>query len=81
MDRNWEMFRESHNAPVEIPAMYVGGAEDPTVKLGSPSEFEHMQDRVKDLREMTLLPGAGHFIQQESPAALNDLLLRFLAGL
>ncbi|MFT4614420.1 MAG: pimeloyl-ACP methyl ester carboxylesterase [Bacteroidia bacterium] len=81
MDRNWELYKRSANALVEIPAMYVGGAEDPTVKLGSPSEFEHMQDRVKDLRAMELLPGAGHFIQQESPVALNDLLLKFLDSL
>lgn len=81
MDRNWELYSSSRNAAVEIPAMYVGGAEDPTVKLGSPTQFDHMQDRVKDLRGMELLPGAGHFIQQESPTALNGLLLEFLASL
>ena len=33
------------------------------------------------LRGMTLLPDAGHFIQQEQPALLNALLLEFLASL
>jgi pimeloyl-ACP methyl ester carboxylesterase len=28
-----------------------------------------------------LLPGAGHWIQQERPAQVNQLLLEFLAGL
>jgi pimeloyl-ACP methyl ester carboxylesterase len=28
-----------------------------------------------------LVPGAGHWIQQERPAETNEALLRFLAGL
>ncbi len=81
MDLNWELGREQAHAPVEVPALYVGGAEDPVVKLGDPGEFAHMRRLVKDLRCEKLLPGAGHFIQQESPEALNRLLLDFLENL
>ena len=81
MDLNWELNRAIAHAPVEVPALYVGGAEDPTVKLGDPEEFAHMQRLVKDLRCMELLPGAGHFIQQESPDELNALLLQFVRRL
>ena len=51
------------------------------VKLGSPAEFEHMAERVVDLRGMDLVPGAGHFVKQEQPAAVNDRLLSFLESL
>ncbi len=33
------------------------------------------------MREFSLVPGAGHWIQQERPAETNEALLRFLAGL
>ena len=81
MDRNWDMFRDTAHAEVTVPALFVGGAEDPVVKMGSDEDFKHMQALVKDLRGMELLQGAGHFIQQEQPAALNRLLLRFLDSL
>ena len=81
MDRNWELFRDSAHAPVEIPTLFVGGQEDPVVKLGSPEEFDNMRRLVPDLRVDELLPGAGHFIQQEAPAALNRLLVKFLDSL
>jgi pimeloyl-ACP methyl ester carboxylesterase len=31
-----------------------------------------------DLRGIELIPGAGHFVQQEQPEAFNRALLRFL---
>ena len=75
------MFRSSAHATVEIPALFVAGEEDPVVKLSGPETFANMRKRVKDLRGLELLPGAGHFIQQEQPEALNRLLLGFLAKL
>jgi pimeloyl-ACP methyl ester carboxylesterase len=33
------------------------------------------------LREVTLVAGAGHFVQQEQPQAVNAALLRFLGSL
>ena len=81
MDHNWLMFGDTRTAEVCLPALYIGGAEDPTVKLGSEADFEVMHQRVKDLRGLHLLPGSGHFLQQEQPQQLNALLLEFLAGL
>ena len=40
-----------------------------------------MNGWVTDLRDSTVLEGAGHWVQQERPAEVNDALLRFLAGL
>ena len=81
MDYNWRLFRASAHADVHLPAAFIGGAEDPVVQLGSAAEFTHMRKHVKDLRIDTLLPNAGHFVQQEQPAPLNALLLEFLQGL
>ena len=81
IDRNWTLYRDSAHAPVEIPALFIGGQEDPVVKLGSPAEYAHMRERVVDLRGMDLLPGAGHFVQQEAADAVNTRIVGFLDSL
>ena len=40
-----------------------------------------MRARVPDLRDVAMVPEAGHLIQMESPTEVNSLLLRFLAAL
>jgi pimeloyl-ACP methyl ester carboxylesterase len=40
-----------------------------------------MQGWVTDLRTEIVVPGAGHWIQQQEPDAVNAALLDFLAGL
>ena len=81
MDYNWRLTRATAHAEVLVPTLFVGGAEDPVIKLAGDAPLDHMRDKVKDLRGVELLPDAGHFIQQEQPAQLNRLLLEFLAGL
>ena len=39
-----------------------------------------MHALVSELREVVLIPGAGHLVQLEQPAAVTGHLLRFLAG-
>ena len=39
---------------------------------------EAMDGLVTDLREAIVVEGAGHWIQQQAPDAVNDALLRFL---
>jgi len=81
MDKNWHMFRQSAHADVELPTLFVIGEDDPVYKLSTPETFTNMRERVKDLRGLELLPGSGHFVQQEQPEALNTLLVDFLASL
>ena len=81
MDRNWGLFRDSAAAVVAVPTLWVGGKEDPVITLAGDDPFRSMRERVCDLRALELLPRAGHFIQQESPDALNKLLVQFLVSL
>ncbi len=81
MDRNWELQRERAHAEVCVPTLFVGGEEDPVIKLAGDAPLDNMREKVKDLRGLDLLPGAGHFIQQERPDLLNPLLLKFLRRL
>jgi pimeloyl-ACP methyl ester carboxylesterase len=81
MDRNWELQRERAHAEVPVPTLFVCGEEDPVITLAGNDPLATTRDKVRDLRGVHLLPGAGHFVQQERPDLLNPLLLEFLRGL
>jgi pimeloyl-ACP methyl ester carboxylesterase len=77
MDRTWELTEHVGQAHVTQPALFIGGQRDPVLRLSPP---EVMDGWVDDLRAAVVLPGAGHWIQQERPAEVNEALLSFLAG-
>jgi pimeloyl-ACP methyl ester carboxylesterase len=45
------------------------------------SRPDNLPNVLTDLRGTTLIPGAGHWVQQEAPKETNDALLAFLAAL
>ena len=77
-DRNWEITPELAGRGIDVPAAFVAGAKDPVIAMASP---DAMRDTIPDLRGLTIIPGAGHWIQQERPAEVNAALLAFLASL
>jgi len=40
-----------------------------------------LEETMPGLRKKVLVPGAGHWIQQERPAEVNDALIEFLRSL
>ena len=78
IDRNWELTEPFADSLVEQPAMFLTGERD-GVRQFMPAEA--MRGRVTDLREEVVVPGAGHWVQQQDPGAVNAALLRFLGGL
>lgn len=77
-DRNWELTPELAGARVTVPGFFIGGQRDPVLMMTPP---EGTKDLVDDLRGIVLIPDAGHWVQQETPAQVNRALLEFLAGL
>ena len=49
--------------------------------MSGPKALDRMKDTVPDLRGVHLLGGAGHFVQQEHAAEVNELLISFLRSL
>lgn len=78
IDRNWERTAPYGERRIEQPAMFLTGELDP-VRSFMPAEA--MQGWVLDMREQVVVPGAGHWVQQQRPAEVNEALLRFLAHL
>ena len=64
---------------IDIPACFIAGASDWGV-YQRPGDFEAMQAAAcADLRGCHLVPGAGHWVQQEQPDAVSRHLIDFLA--
>jgi pimeloyl-ACP methyl ester carboxylesterase len=75
LDRDWHEHPEVGTAGVRQPALFIGGRRDPAVLFG---RLEPMEAAVANLRRIVLLPGCGHWTQQERPGDVNDELLGFL---
>lgn len=80
-DRNWELGAAFADANITQPALFIAGAEDVVLKMIPGNAIELMRQRVPELRDVVLVPGAGHFVQQEKPQAVNAALLSFLRSL
>ena len=78
IDRNWELTAEVAERRVQQPALFMTGEQDP-VRTFMPAAAMH--GWVSDLRGEIVVPGAGHWLQQQAPAAVNAALLEFLQGL
>lgn len=68
---------------LEMPTLLIGGDRDPAFngfgRIADPSAM--MRQHVTDLRGAHVLPGIGHWTQQEAPAEVNRLLVDWLKGL
>jgi len=64
---------------IDVPSMFVAGAADWGV-YQKPGDFERMQATAcTQMRGCHLIPGAGHWVQQEQPERTAALLVDFLS--
>ncbi|OGN43097.1 MAG: alpha/beta hydrolase [Caulobacterales bacterium RIFCSPHIGHO2_01_FULL_70_19] len=80
LDLNWAQTAFLQDARIRVPAAFMVGERDPVRYYAGPHEAA-MRDWIPDLRVQRVLPGAGHWIQQERPDEVNRTLLEFLGGL
>lgn len=82
MDLNWELTEPYADAHVEVPAFFLYGEKDCDMEgFSGMDPIGTMKSRVPDLRDVTMIPGAGHLVQLEATDQVNSLLLRHLASL
>jgi pimeloyl-ACP methyl ester carboxylesterase len=77
LDRNWSLTAHLQDARIRVPAAFVVGERDPVRHYAGAHEAG-LRDQAPDLRLQVVIPGAGHWIQQERPDEVNRLLLDFL---
>jgi len=80
LDRNWSLTAHLQDAKIAQPSLFIVGERDP-VRHYTGQHEAGLKDWLTDLRGQHVLPGAGHWLQQERLDEVNRLLLDFLAGL
>jgi pimeloyl-ACP methyl ester carboxylesterase len=82
IDRNWELLAPFAGAKVTIPALYVAGERDLVLAFPGVKELvANLTQFVPALRKTIMLPGCGHWTQQERPEAVNEAMIEFLRSL
>jgi pimeloyl-ACP methyl ester carboxylesterase len=80
--RNWEITPELTGRTIPQPVLFIAGEQDGVIRGANAEQLtKSMSSVATDLRGVTLVPSAGHWVQQERPAETNAALLSFLRSL
>jgi pimeloyl-ACP methyl ester carboxylesterase len=77
LDRNWEIMADPPAAAIAVPAMFIAGTDDPVLGFMRPDRATEV---VTGPYREVMIDGAGHWLQQERPDQINEVLLEFLSG-
>jgi len=82
MDRNWELLASVSGVQVTVPALYIAGDRDLVLAFrGMDQVVANLSKVVPQLRRTLLLPGCGHWTQQERAQEVNLAMLDFVRRL
>jgi pimeloyl-ACP methyl ester carboxylesterase len=80
--RDFAWQQQFRDRKIEQPSLFIGGDRDLAVRmLPGVDPVALMTPHLPGLRGAHVLPGIGHWTQQEAPEAVNRLLLEWLRGL
>ena len=82
IDRNWELLAPFAGAKISVPALYIAGDRDLVVAFRNMDKtIGNLADQAPRLRGTIMLPGCGHWTQQERAAEVNTAIIDFLRQL
>jgi pimeloyl-ACP methyl ester carboxylesterase len=82
IDHNWELMSPWTGAKVWVPALYISGERDMVMGFkGMEQLVPALKQFVPNLQETIILPGCGHWTQQERSKEVNAAMIAFLKGL
>ncbi len=82
IDRNWEITGAMAGLQVTVPALYVAGDRDFVVSFpGTDQLLANLKTFVPGLRKIQMLPGCGHWTQQERANEVSAALVEFIRAL
>ena len=77
IDRDWDDLAAFDGATIRQPAIFIAGALDSSIAWLSDA-VEQQPAWLPGLTGTHLLEGCGHWVQQERPDQVNDLILNWL---
>lgn len=82
IDRNWELLAPFAGAKVNVPALYMAGDRDLVVAFrGMDKLVPNLKNFVPQLRNTIMLPGCGHWTQQERASEVSAAMIEFIRQL
>lgn len=79
--RDFDWAKQFQGRKISQPALFMAGELDPGPRMFGQGLEERMRTAFDDLRGFHVIPGAGHWNQEEKPEETNRLLLDWLRGL
>ena len=83
LDRNWELMAAFADVTVKVPALFIAGDHDMVIAAppGMDQHLANLRQLVTTLRDVRILPGCGHWTQQERPSEVSAAIIDFIRGL
>jgi pimeloyl-ACP methyl ester carboxylesterase len=82
IDRNWELTAAFADVMVTVPSLFVAGDHDLVIAApGMDQHLANLKQFVPALRNIRILPGCGHWTQQERPSEVSAAIIDFIRGL
>jgi pimeloyl-ACP methyl ester carboxylesterase len=79
IDRNWELMAPYADRIIDIPALFMAGEKDFVIGRSTGEMLKSaMLTQVPKLKDAIVLPGIGHWIQQEASDEVNRHILEFI---
>jgi pimeloyl-ACP methyl ester carboxylesterase len=82
-ERDFEWMQQFKGRTLDQPSLLIGGDRDPAFngfgRIADPGAM--MRQHATKLQGVHILPGCGHWTQQERPAEVNAILVDWLKGL
>jgi pimeloyl-ACP methyl ester carboxylesterase len=80
VDRDWEDLQSWRDQPIKVPSLFIGGERDGPTIWGARA-ISRFGETLPGLRGSHILPGCGHWLQQERAEDVNRLLTEWLGSL
>jgi pimeloyl-ACP methyl ester carboxylesterase len=81
-DLKWQQRKPFEEVESAVPAYFLGSEHDVDLEgFHGDDPIGLMRAIFPDLREVRIIPGAGHMVQLEASAAVNEILLDYLADI
>jgi pimeloyl-ACP methyl ester carboxylesterase len=76
-DRDWTLMSAFAGSRIHQPSMFLAGERDPVVSWAHDA-VKSLPHNLPGLISKVLVPGAGHWVQQEAPDIVTKELINFL---
>lgn len=80
LDANYEILKDIPPSTISMPTFFIGGDKDGVIATRLDT-IDPTNAVTPNYKGSVLIPGAGHWTQQEKPAEFNAALIGFLSSL